>query len=1266
MDAWSKCKLIVAIEFDSNSTIGVGKRVAVMAQFPANIDLSSLDGSNGFKLGGAAGDQSGYSVASAGDVNGDGFADLIVGAFRADTPQGESGASYVVFGKASGFAADFDLSGLDGSNGFRLYGAAAGDYSGSSVASAGDVNGDGFADLIVGARRAAPHGTRSGASYVVFGKASGFAADFDLSSLDGSNGFKMSGGAAGDYSGKSVASAGDVNGDGFADLIVGAWGADPNGSSSGASYVVFGKASGFAANLDLSSLDGSNGFRLSGIAADDWSGLSVAGAGDVNNDGFADLIVGARGAGASEQGASYVIFGRAPDTAVNRVGTDVSQTISGGAFNDTLSGLGGDDVLRGYGGDDTLDGGAGNDRLLGGNGVDTASYATETAGVNVRLEYTNTQNTGGSGLDLLSSIENLVGSAFDDKLYGNDGTNALTGGAGNDILDGRTGTDVMIGGSGDDTYYIDNADQVIEAAGGGSDTIYTVGSYALAPGLEIEFLRANTAYSYNLTLTGNERANYIVGASGNDIINGGLGADTMSGSSGNDKYYVDNAGDRVFEAVNGGSDTVYAKIDYTLAAGQGVEFLRVDGSAALTLTGNELANGLLGGAGDDILNGGGGSDELDGGQGADVMTGGSGTNRYTIDNAGDQVIAAVGAGFDVVATRIDYTLAVGQEIEFLETSFASLTLTGNEFGNYLRAASGSNVLYGEGGNDTLDGGKDADAMIGGSGNDIYYVDNAADQAIEASGEGSDDVYARVNYTLAAGQEIETLRVDPSAGLGLKAGLTLTGNELANSLIGAALNDILNGATGADMMAGGAGSDTYYVDNAGDQVIEAIGSGSDTVLASVDYALAAGQSIEFLQAAVSGLTLTGNELGNNVIGASGREILYGAAGDDSLNGHEGADTMTGGSGNDNYYVDNAGDRAIEATGEGNDSVYAGVDYRLAAGQEIEVLRVNAAAGLTLSGNEIDNILYGYSFAAFDDHLSGLAGNDVIYGYAGNDLLHGGAGDDVLYGATGNDALNGAGGVDKAYGGAGDDSYTIDASADEAVELANEGVDTVRAYANYVLSDNMEDLQLVGTAHAGTGNALDNHLAAGGGADTLTGLAGNDRLDGFGGSDVLDGGTGDDRLIAGDGNDSVLGGDGTDRLEGQAGIDNLNGGAGSDTLIGGAGRDIMTGGLGTDLFVFQTVADFGGNTTSTADRILDFSAAGGDRFHLSSIDANTNTAANDAFAFIGTAAFSGVAGQLRTFQQSGDTFFAGDLNGDSTSDFMVRVVGSHTLTAGNFVL
>ena len=166
-----------------------------------------------------------------------------------------------------------------------------------AVSAAGDVNGDGFDDLVVGAYRAVPNGDSSGASYVVFGKAGGFAATINLNTLDGSNGFRLDGVAASDLSGGAVSAAGDVNGDGFDDLVVGADGADPNGSRSGASYVVFGKASGFAASINLNTLNGSNGFRLDGVATYDQSGRAVSAAGDVNGDGFDDLVVGAGGAG---------------------------------------------------------------------------------------------------------------------------------------------------------------------------------------------------------------------------------------------------------------------------------------------------------------------------------------------------------------------------------------------------------------------------------------------------------------------------------------------------------------------------------------------------------------------------------------------------------------------------------------------------------------------------------------------------------------------------------------------------------------------------------------------------------------------------------------------------------------------------------------------------------------------------------------------------------------------------------------------------------
>jgi hypothetical protein len=169
------------------------------SDFPPVIPLSSLDGSNGFRLVGGK-SRSGYSVSGAGDVNSDGFRDLIIGDPVAG---GSRGRSYLAFGKAAGFAASLDLTTLDGTNGFRLDGAAEADNSGSSVANAGDVNGDGFADVIIGAPHADPNGKDSGSSYVVFGKASGFAANIKLSTLDGSNGFRLDGASAYDNSGPS-------------------------------------------------------------------------------------------------------------------------------------------------------------------------------------------------------------------------------------------------------------------------------------------------------------------------------------------------------------------------------------------------------------------------------------------------------------------------------------------------------------------------------------------------------------------------------------------------------------------------------------------------------------------------------------------------------------------------------------------------------------------------------------------------------------------------------------------------------------------------------------------------------------------------------------------------------------------------------------------------------------------------------------------------------------------------------------------------------
>jgi hypothetical protein len=280
--------------------------------FGALLDLSALTGSNGFQINGeAAGDRSGFSVSDAGDVNGDGFDDLIIGADLADPSGSASGAIYIVFGRQT-FSANFNLSTLNGINGFQINGEAAGDLAGRCVSAAGDINGDGFEDLIIGAPEADPNGTNSGAAYVIFGRAT-FSATFNLSSLNGVNGFRIDGERAGDHFGRSVSAAGDFNGDLFPDLIIGAPAADIHGSNSGAAYLIFGRATLFSREIEAGALTSTNGLRIDGEFTEDRAGRAVSGAGDVNGDNFSDVIIGAFRAdpAGDESGAAYVVFGHA-------------------------------------------------------------------------------------------------------------------------------------------------------------------------------------------------------------------------------------------------------------------------------------------------------------------------------------------------------------------------------------------------------------------------------------------------------------------------------------------------------------------------------------------------------------------------------------------------------------------------------------------------------------------------------------------------------------------------------------------------------------------------------------------------------------------------------------------------------------------------------------------------------------------------------------------------------------------------------------------
>jgi hypothetical protein len=413
---------------DPDSDYDAGKSYVLFGNpngFSSSFNLSGLDGSNGFTIEGAmTGDQLGISVSGAGDFNNDGIDDLIIGANWADpNATDKAGISYILYGKKDGFASTLDLTtDLTVDIGTAINGEDVEDNSAWTVSTAGDFNGDGIDDLIIGAGSASPDGqVYAGKSYLVYGKTGGYGVSLDLSALDGSNGFVMNGIGGDDYSGQPIANAGDVNGDGLDDLIIGASGVDLDGTvDAGAGYLLFGSQTGYGASLNLSDLDGSNGFVINGISAGDYVGDPISGAGDFNGDGYDDLLIGASGAdpnGISDAGSSYIVYGGDFRDEVTHQGT---------SDNDTLSGSGNDDILVGGLGDDHFDGQGGNDVINAGAGSDSISFdAADTLKVD--------GGTGYDTLQLLGSGETLDLTALNNNPYDDIERIDLTG-TGNNTL----------------------------------------------------------------------------------------------------------------------------------------------------------------------------------------------------------------------------------------------------------------------------------------------------------------------------------------------------------------------------------------------------------------------------------------------------------------------------------------------------------------------------------------------------------------------------------------------------------------------------------------------------------------------------------------------------------------------------------------------------------------------------------------------------------------------------------------------------------------
>ena len=982
--------------------------------------------------------------------------------------------------------------------------------------------------------------------------------------------------------------------------------------------------------------------------------------------------------------------GSADDTAVGNGGND---SLSGGDGNDLLVGNSGSDTLNGgngsdrlFSGDesppynlpyygnpytpplldtgsevDTLNGGGGSDIIFAGSGdnIDGGaddgfgdylfiSFQGATSGVTVDFRLV-TQTVGGGTITGVENISWVEGSNFDDNINvasysgsgysdftavfgmgGNDQltagyyTGVLDGGDGNDIVDGRGSQylQAVYGGAGDDTLYTNSNTFGLAFGGDGHDTIYAHGETHGGNGNDTIVM----SFSYYAgRVYGDAGDDQIDAAAQGNSIAGGSGADTINGNSGADML--------------GSGD--FADYPDIFADDVGLE-----------------QDVLAGFGGDDLLSAGYG-DSVDGGSGSDTLRlclGGA-TAGVTFSTAG---IVAGGP----------FTFAGGtiHNIETLEY------LRGSEFNDTLTAVTQDSLLVIEAGagDDVITSHNSSVDVRGGDGDD-RFVSGAAGDLFDG-GSGSDTVdygnsSAGVNLTLAdvgasygpGGDEIRNVENI----VGSDHNDVLGGDSSTNSLYGSGGNDFIIGAGGNDLLSGGAGNDrlaggdgndrliggsgidfaSYYDASSGVTVNLGLTGWQDTIASGTDNL----SGIENVAGSAFADTLTGDAFANRLEGWSGDDVLFGSGGDDFILGGSGDDQIDGGDGTDTAtYVDSVA--GVE------------VDLRIAGPQD------------TGNGMDVLTNIENVSGSGQADRLTGNSGANVLYGHFGNDRLVALAGNDILDGGTGIDAMR---------GGSGDDTYYVDNVSDSVIENSNEGTDTVYSSASFSLRSNVENLVLTGSALRGNGNNLDNvitgnnsdNILNGGlGADTMSGDLGNDTyfIDNAGDTVVEAAEAGRERvyttisLTLGDNLEDLFArGSSAINLTGND-LDNvLRGNSAGNILDGGAGADDLKGGGGADTFLFDD-GDFGGLTPSTCDRIIDFTRSDGDRIDLSAVDASSLASGDQAFSFIGTAAFSGAAGELRYEQVGANTYVYGDTDGDGAADIMLRLDGTHALVGGDFVI
>ena len=840
--------------------------------------------------------------------------------------------------------------------------------------------------------------------------------------------------------------------------------------------------------------------------------------------------------------------------------TSSSLTAIGGAGNDSVLGGGGADVFTG---------GAGADTLSGGKGSDTVSYAGSAAVViDLTIKGGLQTGTGDENGDVLVAIENVIGSANDDKLIGDKNANVLEGGAGADTIDGGAGLDVASYASSAKGVTVDLS--ITGAQTGIGDENNDV----------LTNIEGVTGSAFKDMIIGDGSANLLSGGDDNDTIVGDCGNDTVNGGKGSD--VIDLGHDfTALDRVDGGTDDDGKDVDILkldgnyeagvvfaattlvnieaiqLVAGNSYRFtlndandtssLLIDGSAlgagdtlfvngaaektnSLAMDGGAGNDTLTGGQDDDALTGGLGNDILSGGEGNDVLDGGAGNDSLVGGNSDDKLIA--GSGID--------TLLGGEATDEFD-------LDGN-----LTSA------------DRIDGGTGTDTVVLNGDYSVGLVLGATTIVNVEQITLTDGFSYKLildNATNATGLIVDASALTGTNTLDLDGSretlspLTVTGGDGADHIVGGAGADTIEGGAGADTLAGGAGTDTV------------------TYEASV-----AGVAVDLASNVNSGGDAAGDSL-------SGFENIVGSAFDDTLTGDNGNNLLTGGQGDD--VIDGGlGVDTVSFADASTDGVYVDLTNNFAFGTDTGFDTLNGVEHVV--GTNFNDVILGDSAA---NKFEGGDGNDYLTGAGGNDTLIGGGGRDVLQGGAGADSLDGGGlrdGVD----------YS-DSNAAVTVDLSKAGPQVSGGFASGDSLVSIEDITGSAFNDKLTGTDIKNYMEGGAGADVIDGAGGFDYAlyNSSAAGVTVNLATTGAQVSAGDAAGDVL--KNIEGLDGSDFGDRLIGDANANGLYGEGGHDTLTGGAGSDIFGFNTIA---ANEASNDDYdlITDFEVGvGKDTLHIGNI-------------------------------------------------------------------